>query len=244
MSFRFFNERLLNASSSDSAVCATLESISKNCAFRETLEDHGRNVGKAHGAKNTVVSLSKVMISQLLSGDEAAIKAIGDEMISAYGELCSIPIPGSVREELISDAEQELAEAAFCEMFAGYVFKRNSIGPIGDGDRMDISVRGWLAGLTDAVSEMSKLMGDFLSSQELTEEEELAVLGRYLEFAKSACSFLSTFKGVPPAALNASRRPGQGFQSKLIRVEELVRRHEREYLQLRREVRRATGGAK
>jgi hypothetical protein len=243
---RFFNDRLLNAGKSSSVVFAALEQISADGNFRGVMEDHGRNVGKAHGLKSTVVSLSKVVISQLLAGDENTLAPIKDEMLSAYGELCGIPIPGSVREELISDAEQELSEAIFCEAFAGFIFVGAPIKSL-TADAADISIRGWLAGLTDAVSEMSKLMGDFLSMRELTEEEELAVLGRYLEFAKNACSFLSTFKGVPPTALNASRRPGQGFQSKLVRVEELVRKHEREYLQLRREVRRANsvvGGAK
>lgn len=239
---RFFNDRFLNASKSNSAVYAALEQFSSEGSFRETMEDHGRNVGKAHGAKNTVVSLSKVLIAQLLSGDDSAVCAVGDEMFSAYKELCDIPIPGSVREELVSDAEQELAEALFCYAFAGFVFMGASIKSPSI-EVADISVRGWLAGLTDAVSELSKLMGDFFSMRELTEEEEFAVLGRYIEVAKNACAFLATFKGVPPAALNVSRRPGQGFHSKLIRVEELVRRHEREYLQLRREVRRSNGPA-
>ena len=231
---RFFNDRLLKASTSESQISSTLEGICNSGRFREELEDHGRNVGKGHGLRSKVVSLSKVHISFLISGDEKSLAEVKDEMFQAYGELLNLTIPSDIREGLIGDAEQEIAEALLCDVFSGYIFR-------GDSPRlfstmgMEISTRGWLAGLLDSVSELSKLVGDYLMSRDFSTEEELEVRGRYVEFGRATCAFLATFKGVPPTALNASRRPGQGFQSKLVRVEELVLMHQRDFNRLRRE---------
>lgn len=234
MEMRFFNPSLLKASKSDSPISSTLEGICQSGRFREELEDHGRNVGKGHGLRNKVVSLSKVLISFIVSGNEESLMATCDEMFFAYRELMNVNLPSDIREGLIDDAEQEIAEALLCDVFAKYIFRGGSprlFTTIG----MEISTRGWLAGLIDSVSELSKLVGDYLMSRDFSTEEELAIRGRYVEFGRATCAFLSTFKGVPPTALNASRRPGQGFQSKLVRVEELVLMHQRDFNRLRRE---------
>ena len=234
MEMRFFNDRLLKASTSESQISSTLEGICNSGRFRENLEEHGRNVGKGHGLRNKVVSLSKVLISFIVSGNEESLLATGDEMLGAYHELMNVNLPSDIREGLIGDAEQEIAEALLCDVFARYIFRGGSprlFNTIG----MEISTRGWLAGLIDSVSELSKLVGDYFMLNDLSVEEELGIRSRYVEFGKAACSFLSTFKGVPPTALNASRRPGQGFQSKLVRVEELVQSHQRDFLRLRHE---------
>lgn len=232
---RFFNDReLKNLGDKKLHVPMSLEAISRSAGIREAMEDHGRNVGKSHGTKSAVVALSKVFIANILSEDEKELVEARDEMFRAYSELLDINIPGDIREGLICDAEQEVAEALFCYSYARFIFSgepAHSFNPTG----IEISPRGLLAGLLDSVSELSKLMGDYLVAKDLSIDEELAIRGRYVEFGKYACEFLSTFKGVPPTALNASRRPGQGFQSKLVRVESLVQSHQREFLRLRHE---------
>lgn len=234
MLLRFFNERSLAASRSDSPIYQALEKISADARLCEILEDHGRNVGKAHGLKNTVVMLSKVFISLLLSRDEQELAAVREEMNRAYDELLRVSIPGDVREGLVCDAEQELIEAFLCDVFVGYVFWGSSPRSISFGFG-DFSARGMLAGLTDAVGEIGKLLEDYLAKNSVSAEEDLAIRSRYVEFGREVCSFLSTFKAVPPTALNASRRPGQGFHVKLARVESLVYRYQGEVTRLRRE---------
>ena len=231
---RFFNERFLATSKSNSPIYQSLEKISADANLCGALEDHGRNVGKAHGAKNTVVQLSKVFISLLLSDAEQELAVVREEMNQAFDELLRLPLPGDIREGLICDAEQELIEAFFCDVFVGYVLRGSSPRQISFGFG-DFSARGMLAGLIDAVGEIGKLFEDYLAKNSVSAEEDLAIRSRYVEFGRETCAFLSTFKAVPPTALNASRRPGQGFHGKLARVESLVYRYQGEVTRLRRE---------
>lgn len=238
---RYYNKKLLSAteaSAANSEIFTGLMQLAKDAKTFDILEEHGSNGGKGHGAKNETVSLSKVLISLLLNGDEEAISEVRQEMISNWKTLLSLKLPYGFHDNLICDAGQELSEALVCEAVAGYVFRGEPLKPFPNPIEYNLNDRAWLAGIADAVSEISKLLGNELMMEPITLEEELHLRWRYVEFGRNACKFLSLFSSTPSHAINASFRPGQGFQTKLVRATELVQRHQNEVEQLRAEVRR------
>lgn len=234
---RYFNKALLSATKErfDNVSFAELERTSEDSNLRDACEIQASSVGKGYGGVNSTVSLTKVFISQLLSENAEALNQTRKEMFTAWDSLCKLNIPSDLHAGMISDAAQELAEALFCEVAAGFIFRGEPLGEAPNPTVLGISPRAWLAGLLDSVSELSKLLEDELVDRDVSLEEEISILERYVEFGRSACAFLATFKGVPPTALNASRRLGQGFQGKFARVEERVRAHQRDLIRLRRD---------
>ena len=234
---RYFNSALLAATRArfSDVSFAELERTTGDSLIREEFEDEARSVGKGYGGVNSTVSFTKVFISQLLSGNAEVLFDTKKAMFAAWEDLLRLNIPSDIHSGMISDAGQELAEALFCETAAGFIFRGEALGEAPNPEVLKLTPRAWLAGLLDSVSELSKLLEDELVDKEFSIEEEIVLLERYLEFGRSACAFLATFKGVSPTALNASRRPGQGFQGKFARVEDRVRAHQRDLIRLRRE---------
>lgn len=214
---RFFNDELLSSLKVDSEVFKELEAAIIVSGAREDLDEQARNIGKAQGLKTEVISLSKVFIHALrqLRADRGA--GVKNTMLDAWKELLEIRIARDKREEFIADAGQELAEALICEAAAEYIFLGSNAQYICPGD-YDIDTRFWLAGLLDSITEMSKLVNYRLRDLRKDKVARAEVRRRYLEFAESAYNILAGFAGVPSTTIDASRRRGQGFQSKLARV--------------------------
>lgn len=214
---RFFNDKLLSALRVDSEVFKQLEAAIVVSGAREDLDEQARNIGKAQGLKTEVISLSKVIIHGLrhLTADRGA--NYKNAMLGAWKELLEIRIARDKREEFIADAGQELAEALICETAAEFIFLGNNEEYVCPGD-YNIETRFWLAGLLDSITEMSKLVNHRLRDLKKDKAAREEVRARYLEFAESAYNILAGFSGVPSTTIDASRRRGQGFQSKLARV--------------------------
>ena len=187
--------------------------------FADKLIEHFReqrgHVGKGHGTKNESISASKKAVSFLEEGRLEEARTQLKSCANSFDAISEFNLPISVKDELHKSAGQEFAEAAIIlAYFPALIGKADpALIKIPTDQELDVPPSAWLAGITDATSEISKMLPSLIINQVVADEK--ALYERALYILETLYDFLLNFRQCYAKAINNHFRHEQSFLSKL-----------------------------
>lgn len=210
----------------EQGIAEVITSASPN--YEELADQQRRIFGRAYAKLNEVAFLSHEVFWNLGRGEVVAAQEQYIFCAEAYEELAQIVepsdgsgpgIPGIYGKELLNNAGQELVEAAVGIRLYPVLIGEQEPEEISlpSEEDLDVTRQAWLAGVSDASSEMSKITkpiyvyqikrGRLKISKEDLFERALAIgQGIQISLKRLGMSY--------PKVLNATTRFGQGYSSK------------------------------
>lgn len=226
--------------SSDNGILEQLNAITHD--YAEDFENQRRDYGGAHRIRNEIVSASKRGIAALKSRNMSGVAQAVNDLINGWNDMGRLKIPRDQSWQFEAEAGQELVEFFLVAVFFSTVFFDNDTVPFVPTDReLDVEPQAWLAGLGDAVGEVSKVLREYLLNTQLNREERKDIRRRFLKFAKQVYNYLLQFETAYPMVVNNSRRRfyGQTFRGLIGRVERVIEIHEEAIIRMLDEESRA-----
>jgi len=187
--------------------------------FADELIEHFReqrsHIGKGHGTKNESITASKKAMSFLEEGRLEEARASLESCANSFDAISEFNLPISVKDELHKAAGQEFTEAVVIfNYFTALIGKIDPVLVKIPTDReLNVPPSAWLGGITDATSEISKMLPSLLINQVVADEK--ALYERALNILETLHSFLLNFRQCYARVINNHYRPGQGFLEKL-----------------------------
>lgn len=173
--------------------------------------------------------LTKDIITALEDDDLQRLDELCGQLNPEWATLRDLELPADFGWERDGEAGQEIVETLatiYCypKIWGGQVILKH-MPSLQQFEGMNPPM--YFAGLTDTVGELGKITFNNLRKRKLSIGEKIERLGKYIREANMLIEFLRQYKGkknIPPMLLNASRRRGQGFHSKLFRATDIVER--------------------
>lgn len=190
------------------------------------------NIGKAYGLSGEIRELSKQAIDALFLDKSEFADFYLHEMGERFRELCGLDLPADIAWQMQAEAGQELVEAHFVKVGYAVIVKNEPMPTEATGiptpQKLGVTEPCWLAGIGDAVTELSRVVGKVLLKKDLSRSERLALRERYVEFASSIHEVLSELENASPLVVNNSRRRGyrNTYRGLLGRIRGAISHHE------------------
>src|SRR3989344_6528156 len=183
--------------------------------FADKLIEHFReqrgHIGKGHGTKNESITASKKAVGFLEEGGLEEARAQLQSCANSFDVISEFNLPISVKDELRKAAGQEFAEAVIIfTYFPALIGKTDQVlVKIPTDQELNVPPSAWLGGITDATSEISKMLPSLLINQVVADEK--ALYERALYILETLHSFLLTFRECFAKAINNHFRYEQSF---------------------------------
>jgi predicted translin family RNA/ssDNA-binding protein len=174
----------------------------------DLFEVQRKNFGKGHGLRNDLTRLSKVGIAALKRSDAAKLEECLESFGKAMNELALLNLPEDHLWTFKAEAGQEVAEFYVVYAAYGYVMRGEDLRPIKTPKELGVTPQAYLSGLSDSVSELSKMrMSVFLGSG-FSIDDRISSLTRLYEVSRAIQAILEEFETAYPQVADNSRRNG------------------------------------
>lgn len=186
------------------------------------------NIGKAFGLSGEIRELSKLMISALFDRKQDFVDLYLYEMKEKFEKLLNLDLPADFAWQIQGEAGQEYVEAQFTKIgFDIIVMGELTPTDVPKPSEFGVTEPCWLAGIGDAVTELSRIIGKVLLSKTLSKNERIAIRERFIAFANECYDSLSVFENAVPQVINNSRRRGFGntYRGLLGRIRGSINQH-------------------
>lgn len=187
------------------------------------------NIGRAYGLSGEIRELSKRTIGALFLDKSEFVDLYLHEMEEKFRELCGLDLPADIAWQMQAEAGQEYVEAHFTKIGYAVVIKGESAPmEIPTSQKLGVTEPCWLAGIGDAVTEMSRIVLKTLLKKGMSRSERIAFRERYVAFANEVYDAISVFENAVPQVINNSRRRGYGntYRGLLGRIRGAINHHE------------------
>ena len=209
--------------------------------FSDIFEDQRRNVAKSHGLKNEIILTSKKGIvalkkyASLNKKNQTTVDEFADDLQRLWRQLCELDLPADLAWQFNAEAGQELAEFLFMKDLYPFVIHGREKASI-EFSMEDINVtrQAYLAGLGDAVGELSKMIRDYLLQENLTKTERKEIRKRFLYVAEQIYEFLDRFETTHGMIINNSRQKSyrNTFRGLLDYVSDIISRQKDDLIKI------------
>lgn len=217
--------------------------------FAERFENQRRNIGAAHQVRNDINNLSKRGIVAIKNEDMAEIERCARSMKALWDKLGELDLPRDVAWEFDSSAGQEIIEFLFCEkLYPKIIYNASIPSPelkdltfekLPKPEDWKISGPAYLAGVGDAIGELSKMVMDFLLREDLKgdiyKEARIEIRKRFLSVTNEMYEFLDQFENCYGMCIDNSRRRGYGntYRGLLGRARNIIERQKAAFLEIK-----------
>jgi predicted translin family RNA/ssDNA-binding protein len=217
------------------------------CGASSILEKLRRNYGTVgFASQNKVSDLSKAAITASINGDDEAAERFLEELDGVLSNLDAARLPEDLAgyladryahalpQGIVSDffrnSAQEFVEAKLFTLMWPVVLGKEKLMPtLPTMHEFSVTIQAILAGYLDVTSEMAKSLDLELEKSDITIERELELLKRFLKIARSIHLYLSSLRHAPQYVINNSHIRGQGFKSRLYRIQGMLARMSQRY---------------
>ncbi len=198
----------------------------------ERLKASKGHYAKAYTLEEEIRQASKAGMIFIANHDRENIKQCQKKMLASLDELNRLDIPKDILWKHFAQAAQEMVEfLAVCEIYSEvFAPSEAPLGELLSADDLFVTSQAWLAGVGDAVTEVGKMLTDFLPNVRSDINKQIELRERYVNAARDVASFLEQFAGLSPNAVNNNRYRGyfNSFRGMVGRIKRVIESEQRE----------------
>jgi len=210
------------------------------------MEEKRRNIGREGFAHiNSIAELSKKGMFAIEDGDDKLADAIDRDMNIEWDKLINAYIPRRQSMQFEADAGQEIIEFVIVKTFYKYIiygiknYSKESLLETVNNFKL-LSDPAWIAGLCDAIGELSKMVTHYITinhvfSDAISANDCLVIWRRLFEVIYQIYQYLRIFQTAYKACIDNSFRPGyfETFRGHLDNVSRLTNKIQEDILRLK-----------
>lgn len=207
-------------------------------SFEDKFNIQVRNTPLAHRLKNRVIYLSKYGIEDVRSGKKERAEQCFQESLDLMHEfvLLDLDLLPGLKNELWAEAGQEFVELVFVIMLYPVILNKEALPEkFPDPHDLYVNLPAYIAGIQDALGELSRLVDDFTLDNRLGLLQEYEIKERFILNATSIYNLLfSRFAGIPQNVINNSQRRNfrQTFKGRLDGLRDNIHRFKRDLVEI------------
>lgn len=160
--------------------------------IEKILDDVNQRVREGHSLMERALSLSKQATRDVIERNTEAVAQAKTEIFQIVQDLRKVVPVGWLREQMAERASSVLTRTAFVETGVPVLRGEEEFDPKAlYREKLGVSVQAWLWGVASGPKELSEAMLLIRSDENLTVEEHIAILRRFLQIAEKVETILA-----------------------------------------------------